>query len=111
MPLLQPFMYIVHCTYIKLFDKTSSGVGALKVEGPIVQKGSIALEVTMATKRPTSQHHHTETVQWNTYHNPTYLFRSGRFGSKNQQISQAAKGIIHKDQQAKQSRAEIRNHM
>ena len=48
----------------------SSGVGALKVEGPIVQKGSIALEVTMATKQPTSQHHQTETVQWNTYHNP-----------------------------------------
>ena len=56
----------VHCTYIKLFHKMSSGVGALKVEGPIVQKGSIALEVTMATKQPTSQHHHTETVQWNT---------------------------------------------
>ena len=32
----------------------SSGVGASNVEGPIVQKGSIALEVTMATKQPTS---------------------------------------------------------
>ena len=27
----------------------SLGAGALKVEGPIEQKGSIALEVTMAT--------------------------------------------------------------
>ena len=29
----------------------SLGAGALKVEGPIAQNGSIALEVTMATKR------------------------------------------------------------
>ena len=34
---------------IKLIDKMSLGAGALKVEGPIEQKGSIALEVTMAT--------------------------------------------------------------
>ena len=49
----------------------SLGAGALKVEGPIAQNGSIALEVTMATKRaPTTQHCHTKRVQWNTYHNP-----------------------------------------
>ena len=29
----------------------SLGAGALKVEGPIMQKGSIVLEVAMATKR------------------------------------------------------------
>ena len=34
---------------VKLIDKMSLGVGALKVEGPIAQKGSLALEVTMAT--------------------------------------------------------------
>jgi len=34
---------------IKRIDKMSLGAGALKVEGPIEQKGSIALEVTMAT--------------------------------------------------------------
>ena len=49
----------------------SLGAGALKVEGPIARKGSIALEITMATKRaPTTRHRHTEIVQWNTYHNP-----------------------------------------
>ena len=34
---------------IKLIDKMSLRAGALKVEGPIEPKGSIALEVTMAT--------------------------------------------------------------
>ena len=39
----------------------SLGAGAFKVEGPIAQKGSLALEVTMATKRaPTTQHRHTD---------------------------------------------------
>ena len=39
----------------------SLGAGALKVERPIAQKGSLALEVTMANKRaPTTQHRHTE---------------------------------------------------
>ena len=39
----------------------SLGAGALKVEGPIAQKGSLALEVAMATKQaPTTQHRHTE---------------------------------------------------
>ena len=40
----------------KLIDKMSLGAGAEKVEGPIVQKRSVALEATMATKRaPTTQ--------------------------------------------------------
>ena len=34
---------------IKLIDKMSLGADALKVEGLIEKKGSIALEVTMAT--------------------------------------------------------------
>ena len=39
--------------YIKPINKKNLGVGALKVEGPIVQKESIALEVT-------TWHRHTE---------------------------------------------------
>ena len=55
----------------KLIDKMSLGSGALKVKGPVAQKRSIALEVTMATKRaPTTRHRHTERVQWNNYHHP-----------------------------------------
>ena len=55
-----------------LIEKMSLGADVLKVEGPIVQKGSIALEVTMATKwAPTTWHRHTERIQWNdNYHNP-----------------------------------------
>ena len=49
----------------------SLGAGALKVQGPIARKGTIASDVTMATKRAsTTQHRHTERIQWNTYHNP-----------------------------------------
>ena len=40
----------MHKNYIKPINKMNLGVGALKVERPIVQKESIALEVTMATK-------------------------------------------------------------
>ena len=48
---------------VKLIDEMSLGEDALKVEGPIAQKGSIALEVTMATKRvPTTRHRHTERI-------------------------------------------------
>jgi len=55
----------------KLIDKMSLGAGALNVKGPVAQKGSIALGVTMATKRaPTTRHRHTERVQWNNYHHP-----------------------------------------
>ena len=45
----------------KLIDKMSLGAGALNVKRPVAQKGSIALEETMATKRaPTTRHRHTE---------------------------------------------------
>ena len=38
----------------------SLGSGALNVKGPVAQKGSIALRVTMASKRaPTTRHRHT----------------------------------------------------
>ena len=38
----------------------SLGAGAWKKEGPVAQKGSLALELTMATKRaPATQHRHT----------------------------------------------------
>ena len=38
----------------------SLGAGALKVKGLIARKGSLALKVTMATKRaPATQHRHT----------------------------------------------------
>ena len=73
-------------------DKMRLGVGALKVEGLIAQKGSIALEVTMATKRaPTTRHRHTERVQWNTYgyHNPYLPIWGWEEWEQNQQISQA----------------------
>ena len=85
----------------------NSGVGALKVEGPIVQKGSIALEVTMATKQPTSQHHHTETVQWNTYHNPYLPIQE--WEEWEQKPAGWSQVVNRNDRQrsAKQSRAEI----
>ena len=48
----------------------SCGAGALKVEGPVAQKGGNVLKVTMATKpAPTTGYRRTERVQWNTYHN------------------------------------------
>ena len=84
----------------------NSGVGALKVEGPIVQKGSIALEVTMATKQPTSQHHHTETVQWNTYHNPYLPIEEWEeWEQKSAKYRRLWIVMIDKDQQSK---AELR---
>ena len=60
----------------KLINKMMRlGAGALK--------GSITLEVTMATKQVlTTQHHHPEGVQWNTYH---------RVGEKGTETSRSAK--------------------
>ena len=94
------------------------GVGALKVERPIAQKGSIALEVTMATKRaPTTRHRHTERVQWNTYgyHNPYLPIWGWEEWEQNQQISQAVNSNdpqrSAKQSKAKQSRAERCNQM
>ena len=40
-----------------LIDKMSLGAGALKEEGPIAWKGSVALEVTMATKPAPNKKH------------------------------------------------------
>ena len=60
----------------------SLGVGAQKVEGPIAQKGSIALEVTIATKQtPTTRHRHTKFsgILTRTH---TYLSGGRRSGSK-----------------------------
>ena len=69
----------------------SLGAGASKVEGPIAQKGSLALEVTMATKRaPTTQHRHTEekfSGILTTTH--TYLSRGREEWRQNRQISQS----------------------
>ena len=83
-------------------------VGALKVEGPIAQKGSIAFQVSTATKRaPISRHRPTERVQWNTYYNPYLPIRGWDEWVQNQQISQA---VNSNDTQrsVKQSKAELR---
>ena len=40
----------------KLIDKVSLGAAGLKVEGPIMKKGSFALEVTMANNHPALLH-------------------------------------------------------
>ena len=59
-----------------MLHSTTLGADALKVEGPIVVKGTIALEVTMATKQaPTTRHLHTERSQWEYLPQPilTYL--------------------------------------
>ena len=78
----------------------SLGAGALKVEGPIAQNGSVALEVTMATKRaPTTRHRHTERVQCN---NPYLPIRGREEWEKNQQISQ---GVNSNDPQRSASKA------
>ena len=50
---------------IKLIDKRSLGAGALKVEGPKEQKGSIALEVTMATNSVWNSLCHGPDITWN----------------------------------------------
>ena len=91
-------------TEVKLIDKMSLGVGASKVEGPIAQKGSLALEVTMATKRaPTTQHRHTEekfSGILTTTH--TYLSRGREEWGQNRQISQS---VTSNDLQWSQSKA------
>ena len=85
--------------------------GALKVKRLIAKKGSIALEVSMGTKQaPTTQHCHTERVQWNTYHNPYLPIRGWQKWEQNQQISQAVNSG-DPQRSAKQSRAEICNLM
>ena len=65
----------------------------------------------MGTKQaPTTQHRHTERVQWNSYYNPYLPIRGWQEWEQNQQISQA----VNRDdpqRSAKQSRAEICNLM
>ena len=68
---------------MKLIDKMRLGVGALKVEGPIAQKGNIALEVTMATKRaPTSRHRPLKEFSGILTTTHTYLSGGEMSGSK-----------------------------
>ena len=96
---------------IKFINKMRLEAGALKVKRLIAKKGSIALEVSMGTKRaPTTQHCHTERVQWNTYHNPYLPIRGWQKWEQNQQISQAVNSG-DPQRSAKQSRAEICNLM
>ena len=69
----------------------SLGAGASKVEGPAARKGSLALEVTMETKRAlTSQLRHTEEkfsgILTVTH---TYLARGREEWEQNRQISQS----------------------
>ena len=52
--------------HIKPINKMHLGAGALKVEGPIVQKESIALEVTMASECQPPGTVTLKRVQWNT---------------------------------------------
>ena len=85
------------------------------VEGPKAQKGGLALELTMATKRaPTTQHRHTE-EQFSgiltTTH--TYLSRGREEWEQKRQILQS---VTNNDPQrsqskAKHSKAEICKHM
>jgi len=93
---------------VKLIDKMSLGAGALKVEGPVAQEGSLALEITMATKQAsTTCSCHTERVQWNTYHNPYLPIRGWEEWEQNQLMAQA---VDSNDLQRseKQSKAELR---
>ena len=90
----------------------SLGAGAYKMEGPIAQKGNFALEVTMANKRaPTTRHRHTERIQWNTYQNPYLPIRGWEKWEQNRQISQSVTSNDPQRSKAKQSKAEICQHM
>ena len=65
----------------------------------------------MGTKRvPTTQHRHTERVQWNTCHNPYLPIQGWQEWEQNQQISQAVNSD-DPQRSAKQSGAEICNLM
>ena len=86
----------------------SCGAGALKVEGPVAQKGSNVLKVTMATKpAPTTGHRRTERVQCILTTTHTYLFGDGKSRSGNQQISQVV-NYNDPERSAEQSKAELR---
>ena len=66
-------------------------------------KGSIALEVPMATKRVlTTQYCSTERVQWNTCHNPYLSIRGWEeWEQKLADITGREFAMIRKDQQSK----------
>ena len=87
-------------------DMISLGAGVFKVQCRRVcsTKGSIALEVTMATKQaPTTQHHHPQRVRWKTCNNPLDLPIRGweEWEQKPADISSHEFAIICKDQQSK----------
>ena len=85
------------------------GVGALKVEEPIAQKGSSAFQVTMATKRaPTSRHRSLKEFSGNTYYNPYLPIRGWDEWEQYQQISQAMNSN-DPQRSAKQSKADLRD--
>ena len=88
----------------------SLGAGVLKMEGPVAQKGSISLEVIMATKpAPTTRQRHSERV---TYHN-LYLPIRGweEWEQKPADITGRELQWSAKISKAKQERAEICNHI
>ena len=88
----------------------SLGAGALKVEAPVAQEGSSVLEVTMATKpAPTTGQRHSERV---TYHN-LYLPIRGweEWEQKPADITGRELQWSAKIRKAKQSRAQICNHI
>ena len=78
------------------------GVGALKVEGPIAQKGSSAFQVTMATKRaPTSRHRSLKEFSGILTTTDTYLSGGGMSGSNTSRYHKLWIAMIRKDQQSK----------
>ena len=104
-PLIPCYKSGPSCPKVKLINKMNSGAGALKVEGSVVQKLIIASEVSMVTKRaPTTQHCHTEEVQWPYLPQPllTYV----RVEGVGAETSRYLKLWIYNDPQrsAKQSR-------
>ena len=85
----------------------SLGAGALKVKGPVAQKGSVALEVG-------TQHSHTEekfSGIFTTTH--TYLSRRREEQEQNRQLSQSVNSndLQWSQSKAKKSKAEICQHM
>ena len=77
----------------------SLGAGALKVKGPVAQKGSVALEVA-------TQHSHTEekfSGILTTTH--IYLSRGREEQEPNRQLSQSVNSNDHKAKQSKEKQS------
>ena len=91
------------------------GAGALKVEGPIVQKESIALEVTMVTKWvPITRHRHTEKSSVEYLTKPVLFIPIQGWEDWEQKPADITGHDLQwsaKMNKAKQSRAQICNHM